>query len=39
MIEKHAGNRQRCVICSHAYQTKRSTERARAKRLAMKGQQ
>lgn len=38
LFEQHRHNHERCVMCSHAYQTAKSNERARAKRLAQKEQ-
>lgn len=39
LIEKHQHNHVRCAICSHAYQTAKSTEKARLRRLAAKEKQ
>lgn len=36
LFEQHRHNHVRCVMCSHAFQTAKATERARAKRLAAK---
>lgn len=38
LFEQHRHNHERCVMCSHAYQTAKATERARLKRLAQKEQ-
>lgn len=38
LIESHSYNHVRCPMCSHAFNTKRSNERARLKRLAQKEQ-
>jgi DNA-directed RNA polymerase subunit RPC12/RpoP len=36
VIEQHSYNHVRCSMCSYAFNTKRTIERARAKRLAAK---
>lgn len=39
LFEQHRHNHVRCVMCAHAHQTLKNTERQRAKRLAAQAAQ